>query len=212
MAGDHGQVTRATVFDLDGTLTDSLDLVVGSYVETIREFGGPEVTSEEVQAVWHMGPTPVVLEHFLGCPAPAAVARFVERVATAPTGVRPFPGVVRLLSTLAERGHRSGVVTNATRANADAVLAASGLDQFVDAVVCADEAEPKPAPDGLLSVIESLGSTPAESVYVGDSWVDLACAANAGVRAIHVTWATGGACALTDPHECVPDLALLSAS
>jgi HAD superfamily hydrolase (TIGR01549 family) len=202
-------MTPATVFDLDGTLTDSLELVTGSYIDTIREFGGPKVTPEEIEEIWHLGPTPVVMEHFLGRPTPAAVSRFIERIATSSAQVRPFPGVVRLLSTLAELGHSLGVVTNATRANADAVLAASGLDQLIDTVVCSDEAKPKPAPDGLLSIIESLGSTPTESVYIGDSWVDLACAAKAGVRAIHATWAADGTCTLTHPHECVADLALI---
>lgn len=198
-----GRPARAVVFDLDGTLVDSLDLVANGYIDTVEAFGGPRITRDQLEDAWHLGPTPVMMEHFLGRPAPDAVDHFLQRVRAGSGALALFPGIAVMTAELDAAGIRLGIVTNATRANAEVVLAATGIASLLPVVVCAGERAPKPSPDGLLAVLSDLDTQPGESVYVGDSWVDLACAGSAGVRGVHATWAQPGGCQLGSEHECV---------
>ncbi|GIG87938.1 HAD family hydrolase [Plantactinospora endophytica] len=178
------------VFDLDGTLVDTMTITPTVYVDTIRALGGPMVSPATVVASWHVGPTPVVLAHFLGRPASAAdVECFHGLFAAAVSDVRPFPGVLDLADDLGRAGYRLGIFTAATRRTTDLVLATTGLDRSFAVVVCGDEvADPKPAPEGLMLACQRLGVDVAEAAYVGDAEVDLECAEAAGSLAIHARW------------------------
>ncbi|MDO3702761.1 HAD family hydrolase [Micromonospora sp. C28SCA-DRY-2] len=188
----------AVVFDLDGTLVDSMTIAPAVYSDTIRALGGPEVSPAAVVATWHIGHTPVVLAHFLRRPVTAAdLECFHRRFEAAFADVRPFPGVVDLAEELRRAGCRLGIFTAALRRTTTRVLAGTGLDRLFPVVVCGDEvAAPKPAPDGLRLACRRLGVDVAETAYVGDAAVDLACAEAAGAVPVHARWAaTATACA-----------------
>src|ERR671922_422799 len=100
---------RAVVFDLDGTLVDTMPLILDTYVGTIRSLGGPDVTTDDVLAKFHVGPTPVLLEHFLGRPISADdMECYHAAYQQAVTGLQPFPGVVDMLEELRHEGYRLG--------------------------------------------------------------------------------------------------------
>jgi beta-phosphoglucomutase-like phosphatase (HAD superfamily) len=81
---------EAVVFDLDGTLIDTMTSVPLAYAEAIRERGGPDLTPDQVVAAWHLGPTPAVLAHFLGRPVTDGdLACFHDRMAVAAESARP---------------------------------------------------------------------------------------------------------------------------
>ena len=83
--------TLAVVFDLDGTLVDTMTSAPQAYADTIRSLGGPDVSPSDVVAVWHIGPTPVVLEHFLGRPVSLPdTERFHRHFADVVASVEPF--------------------------------------------------------------------------------------------------------------------------
>ncbi|WP_084963137.1 HAD family hydrolase [Thermoactinospora rubra] len=177
----------SVVFDLDGTLVDTMGSVPRAYAAAIRALGGPEVTPDQVVEVWHMGPTPVVLAHFLGREATEDDLECYFRHAA--TDVRVFPGVADMLRALARTGVRLGVYTTATRRAAARVLASTGLAGYFSAVVAGDEvARPKPAPEGLELACELLGVRAAEAAYVGNEEVDLRCAEAAGSLGVHAAW------------------------
>ncbi|HEU5419152.1 MAG TPA: HAD family hydrolase [Streptosporangiaceae bacterium] len=181
---------EAVVFDLDGTLLDTMTVVPRVYVQTIRELGGPDLTPQELVAAWHMGPTPVVLAHFTGR---AITSRdldlFFDRMAAGAALTQPFPGVLDLLRALGEDGYALAVYTSATRRLIDATLARTGLGPLVSVVVTGDEvARPKPAPDGLLDTCRLLGVPATAAAYVGDAETDLQCAAAAGAIPVHARW------------------------
>jgi len=184
------RTVTAVAFDLDGTLVDTMAVVPGVYVDTIRSLGGPDLDPGQVTAIWHIGPTATVLGHFLGRRVTAAdldhfYATF--RVAAAP--IRPFDGIAAMLDALREDGYRVGVYTAATGRAAELMLTTAGLIDRFRAVVGGDQARrPKPAPDGLLQLVGLLGTTPGQTVYVGDSDVDLRCAEAASCRPILAGW------------------------
>lgn len=191
---DAGAVTRpiAVVFDLDGTLVDTMASMPRAYSDTIRALGGPAVTPDDIVATWHIGPTPVVLAHFLGRPTgPPDLDCFRRYADAAVHAARPFPGVVEMLDRLGQAGCRLGICTSATRHFATDTLSAAGLAAYFPVAVCGDEVRsPKPAPEGLIGACTSLGVPVADCVYVGDADVDLRCADAAGTWGIHAVWGT----------------------
>ncbi|TMR97430.1 HAD family hydrolase [Nonomuraea basaltis] len=190
MTGASGMRASAVVFDLDGTLVDTMMSVPTAYAGTIRALGGPAVTPEDVVAAWHLGSTPVVLAHFLGRPASAEdLNSFYRHLDVAVAAVRPFPGVADMIGALSRAGHPLGVFTSATRRATTLMLAIAGLAELFTVVVCGDEiGRPKPAPEGLELACRLLGVTATDAIYVGDADVDLECARRAGARGIHASW------------------------
>ena len=180
---------RAVVFDMDGTLLDSVPTVSRAYADAIRSLGGPPVSPDEVVAEWHVGHTELVLGHFLGRCGPAEVERFHAHLDPAIAKLRPFPGIPALLDELVDAGLRLGVFTAATRRVALSMLAAAGIDARFAVVVAGDDVErPKPAPDGLLLAQRQLGVPAEATAYVGDAEVDLGCANAAGSLGVHARW------------------------
>lgn len=196
-----GTPLRAVVFDMDGTLVDSMAAVPQAYVETIRELGGPTVTTEEVLAAFQVGPPVALLSHFLRRPAGAAeLDHFHRTFEAAGDGATAFPGVSELIDDLGAAGVRMAVFTGAGRRSAAYLLDRTALADRLPTVVGGDEVgRPKPASDGLRLACERIGVAPADSAYVGDSEVDIGCARGAGAFAIHASWGA------TRPPSSVPD-------
>lgn len=190
MRRSSGTHPRAVVFDLDGTLLDTMTAAPQVYADTIRLLGGPGLSASEIVATWHIGPTPVVLERFLGRPVtPGDLDFYYERFEALIATVQPFHGVRAMLDALARQGYALGVFTAATRRAATSALSAAQLDGRFAVVVAGDEVHrPKPAADGLLLACLQLGARAKDSIYVGDAAVDLECARAAGSRAIHAAW------------------------
>lgn len=95
---------------------------------------------------------------------------------------RPIPGASELLSFLRKKGIVCILVTNNSRASAEAVLKATGLD--FDAVYTREEGALKPEPEALLKPLGDFGVSPEEAVLVGDSHHDLLAAGNAGIGSV----------------------------
>jgi phosphoglycolate phosphatase len=181
-------VARLAVFDLDGTLVDSVDDLHASVNHALASLGLPLRTIEEVRGFVGEGarvlltkavaPRGDLLEPALAAWREHYVAHCLDRT-------RPYPGVEALLAcarrTLA-------VHTNKPGAMARKILAGLDLLPRFAAVVGGDEAPRKPDPAGLLRIMEAAGATPAETVFVGDSRHDVATARAAGVEAVAVTW------------------------
>lgn len=181
---------KAVVFDLDGTLVDTMQVAPAVYVDVVAELGGPELSVADVVDVWHIGPTRVLLEHFLDRPVTADdLEVYFGRIESAFARLTPFEGVAELIADLRHLGIGTGVFTTATRRSASLMLAAAGLDRSLTVLVCGDEvARPKPAPDGLQLACRQLDCPPAKAAYVGDAPTDMQCAAAAGALGILAAW------------------------
>lgn len=186
---------RAVVFDLDGTLVDTTVLILNTYVETIRSLGGADVTRDDILSNFNIGPTPVVLERFLGRPvSPQDLDVYYAAYEAAISSLQPFAGVTDMLQQLHRMGYRLGLFTSATRRAVSLVLPRISLDRYFEAIIAGDEiTHPKPAPDGLELICRRLGVNTKETAYVGDAKVDLGCARRARVLGIQATWGSDSA-------------------
>lgn len=199
MAARPGRI-EAVIFDLDGTLADTMALAPQAYADTIRSLGGPEVSTDEVVATWNMGSTPMVLGHFLRREVTSRdIDCFYRHYKSVMAAVRPFPGIAAMLGALRGQGYRLGVFTHATRRAAAVTLTGAGLGGLRLALVGGDEiTQPKPAPEGLRLACRRINVTPAAAAYVGDAETDLQCALAAGTLGIHARW--GAAAPVATPH------------
>jgi phosphoglycolate phosphatase len=181
-------VARLAVFDLDGTLVDSLDDLHASVNHALRVVGLPLRTRDEVRGFVGEGarvllakavsPRDELLEQALAAWRAHYEAHCLDRT-------RAYPGIESLL---AGAGRILAVHTNKPGAMSRKILAGLGLLPRFAAVVGGDDAQPKPDPTGLLEIMVQVGASPGETVVIGDSRHDVATARAAGVAIVAVTW------------------------
>lgn len=184
----HGCV----VFDHDGTLVDSLAVVVRASNQTLAVFGKAAKPAAEIVAGM-VHPTAPRLGLLAGIGDPKAqqdMARLYNDLALQSSGLaRLYPGIDAMLAALASLGWQQAVLSNSTSAFIRSILGRLGVaDRFFALVGDTDMPAPKPDPRGLLALLSAAGCEASAAVYVGDSRTDLFTARAAGVRAIGVTW------------------------
>ena len=183
---------KAVIFDLDGTLLDTLKDLYNSVNHALRTFGFPERTIDEVR-------------RFIG----NGVKRLMERSTPEGTSEKvnaecldcfrahylqhmsdntaPYEGVIELIAKLREKGVRTAVVSNKLH-SAVVDLCKDYFEGIEEAIGVSTEDERKPNPVNVLKVLDLFGITAEECIYVGDSEVDVQTAHNAEVKCIGVTW------------------------
>ena len=205
---------HTVLFDLDGTLADTIPLIVASYQHAFRTVLGEEIDEARARA-WIGRPLlPALLEespehgHSLDLTYRewnlANTARLIQR----------YDGVPEMLEALASAGVRMAVATSKRRQTARLALEGVGIDHLIEvAAALEDTTRPKPEPDPLLHAAASLGSQPCDCVYVGDATVDVLAARAAGMAAIAVSWGAADreALAATGPDALVDTVADLTA-
>ncbi|HPH03335.1 MAG TPA: HAD-IA family hydrolase [Spirochaetota bacterium] len=174
------------IFDLDGTLTDtSLDLAKAINL-TRRELGLSALSVAEVVASVGNGAQRMVERTFADHPEriPEAVEIYHRVYAACQTeSVRLYPGVTETLDALGQKNIPMGVITNKSQDSAREVLRHLRIEKFFALVLGDDGKRPlKPDPAPVYQILEALGREPEACLLVGDSWVDIECARNAGIR------------------------------
>jgi pyrophosphatase PpaX len=195
-------VTLSTfLFDLDGTLIDSIELILRTYRHTLRTHRGIEPPDE----LWMEGlGTPISVQFRRWTEDPAEIAAMAKtyheyNLAHHDALVRPYEGIVSVVERLKEGGKRLGLVTSKMRSGAVRGLAVAGLGDAFETIVGADEVEhPKPHPEPVLKALERLGARPGEAVFIGDSRHDIECGRAAGVRTAAALWGPFDRCHLED--------------
>jgi phosphoglycolate phosphatase/pyrophosphatase PpaX len=182
---------RWILFDVDGTLIDTWDLYIETFLRALETHVGRRLTLEELAS---MHPTSElrVLRQVLASDdeLPDAHRDFLGHMRSLHpelfAGV--YPGVPEMLAGLRERGLVLGLVSGKSRGAWAVTAPIAALGDFAAAVMDDDVAHPKPAPDGLHAAIEQLDADPAATVYVGDSVNDARAAREAGVRFAAALW------------------------
>ena len=205
---------ETVLFDLDGTLADTIPLIVASYQHAFRTVLAEEVEEARARA-WIGRPLlPALLEER---PHHGHELDRVYRewnLANTSRLIRRYAGVPELLLALDAAGVRCAVATSKRRETARLALDAVGIAELVDVVAALeDTTRHKPSADPLLHAAAALGVEPATCVYVGDAAVDMVAARAAGMGAVAVTWGAGEREALsaTGPDAVVETVGDLTA-
>jgi pyrophosphatase PpaX len=183
---------RAVLFDLDGTIIDSIDGILQSFRHALGRLL-PHKTFTREELVHTIGePLQVQMLGFADGDAGLAallVEAYREHNQTLLAGYQLYPGVLETLATLARRGFRLGVVTSKYRTSAMVSLDARDLTRRFELIMTADDTQKhKPDPMPLVEAARRLGLAPAEILYVGDSVYDVRCAHGAGCSAAAALW------------------------
>jgi HAD superfamily hydrolase (TIGR01509 family) len=183
-------VTKAVLFDVDGTLIDSNDAHARAWVAALAE-AGYDVPFERVRPLIGMGGDRMLPELVPGLsdesePGKTILKRrlalFKERELP---GLRPTRGARELLEAVRSRGARVVVATSAKKAELADLLAVGDLGPLVDVASTSDDAdESKPAPDIVTAALKKAAVAPAEAVMVGDTKYDVEAAHKAGVPCV----------------------------
>jgi pyrophosphatase PpaX len=177
------------LFDLDGTLIDTNDLILASFMHTLERHCPGKYTEKDVLAC--MGePLFEQMRRFDPGQAEEMVKTYhTHNVAHHDLYVKEFPHVRETLQEMHRAGVIMGIVSNKRRQVVEMGLKRFGLDKFMRTVVCLGDAEKgKPEPDLIFLALEQLGAAPEEALMVGDSRFDLIAAKRAGVRSVAVGW------------------------
>jgi pyrophosphatase PpaX len=184
-------VMEAVLFDLDGTLVDSLPLIFRTYRQVFADMGIPwnESAVEKMIGL----PLKEIGKHFTGRDEPGfeeLYQTYYQRDHDIFT--RLFPGTLQMLQNLEKHKIKLGIVTSKGRSGTAKTVAFTGLDQFMNIIVTAhDVLKHKPDPEPLLNAVEFLGVKAARTIFVGDSRFDILTGRNAGARTLGVTWGLG---------------------
>ncbi len=179
------------LFDLDGTLIDSVDLIVDSYQHTFRVHGLPIASREQI--VEGIG-TPLWTVFGELTDDRAEIDRWIVTYREFNLGhhderVSAFPGVVEMIATIGRAGRRMGIVTSKNNAGARRGLALIGVAEHFEVIVGSDDVtNPKPHAEPVHRALADLGVEAHEAVFIGDSHHDVASGRAAGVRTVAVSW------------------------
>ena len=190
-----GSVNRDTyIFDLDGTLLDTLDDLATSVNFALRQYGMPEHSKDDVRRFVGNG-VRLLMERAV--PDGARNPQFEEAFAAfrqhymqhSLDTTRPYDGIPEVLRELSRRGYRLAVVSNKMMAATQELI----RHFFPEIPVAIGENEvagirKKPAPDTVNEALRQLGAKPEQAVYVGDSDVDIETARNSALPCVSVLW------------------------
>jgi HAD superfamily hydrolase (TIGR01509 family) len=182
-------MTRAVIFDIDGTLVDSVDLHAQAWQRALQHFGH-EVGFDAVRSQIGKGGDqllPVFLSpeecERVGAELQAWRAELFRREYL--PSVRPFPGVPELFRRLLDDGKQVAIASSAKGEEKEEYKRIAGVADLLDAETSAQDADrSKPAPDIFAAALERLGSAASETVVVGDSPYDAQAAGKLGMRTI----------------------------
>lgn len=184
---------RAVLFDIDGTLIDTVNLIVDALDYTYRKHLGIALPREEIRRL-------------IGLPLSVQMRYLDDRVSHHPPHEvmeademayyaahrdreRVIAEAVEAVRVAYRKGYATALVTSKNRAELSLSLPKLALDSFVDTIVTADDTERhKPAPDPVLKALERLGVAPEQAIYIGDTVFDVSCGRAAGTQVGVVAW------------------------
>lgn len=181
------------LFDLDGTLLDTLTDLSNAVNHALRSHGLPERSRMEIRQFLGNGirnlvkaSVPPTLDEAAFEPVFATFRQYY--MAHCLDFTQPFPGILDTLQALQQRGTRMAIISNKLQP-AVTELNNRFFRQFIEIAVGESETvRRKPNPDAVLCALDALGSKKEQALYVGDSEVDVETARRAGLRCACVTW------------------------
>ena len=183
----------AVIFDLDGTVLDTLEDLWSSVNYALRLHRMPERTIDEVRRFVGNGIGKLIIRSVSDGAGEDEIKSVLNDFLSyymehCDDTTHPYEGVPELLDRLSESGVKCSVLSNKADAAVKALCALHFKGKFISAVGEREGVRRKPQPDGVYAVLEELGVSKEKTVYVGDSEVDVETAKNAGLDMIAVDW------------------------
>ncbi|MBR6567785.1 MAG: HAD family hydrolase [Clostridia bacterium] len=184
---------KAVIFDLDGTLLDTLDDLRNSVNYALREFSFPERSREEIRSFIGNGVIKLMERSTPDGTDPVTQKKCFEAfrrhyLEHMSDNTAPYKGIIPLLKRLKREGISTAVVSNKLH-SAVVGLCEDYFPSLIDVPLgVAEEKERKPSPHNVYKAMERLSSNTENTIYVGDSNVDVETAHRADLKCIGVTW------------------------
>lgn len=185
-------MVNTILFDLDGTLTTSTEIIMDGYKHMMDQLFPDVVLTKEEQTAF-LGRT--LVDNFSRYTADPKMLKEMEYLYRKYTNdmnakmLKTYPNALNVVKYLLDMGVKIGIVTSKSYEVAMMDLKTVGLDKYFDVVVGYEHTNKhKPEPDSLLKAIELLNSKPEETVYVGDHENDIIAAHKAGMQSVAVTY------------------------
>lgn len=181
------------VFDCDGTLLDTLTDLRNAVNHVLRLHKFPERSVSQVKASLGNGVAHLMRESLPDSLTADKFNTYLDEFKTyygehLQDYTTPYPGILDMLDTLRAKGYKLAVVSNKIQEGITPLIKEYFGDRLPVAIGERPDLQRKPAPDMVLQALKELDSTPEESIYIGDSEVDVATANNSGLLCIGVTW------------------------
>jgi pyrophosphatase PpaX len=179
---------RGIIFDLDGTLADTLPVCVQSFQYTIEHFRGWRPLPEEIYALFGTNEEGILDRLAPGClqeMLPYFLNTYEELHSLCP---KPFPGIERVFETIQRKKKTAAIVTGKGKLTTAISMRLLGLDRFVQQVETGFQ-DRSDKPFGIRSVLSQWNCAPEEAAYIGDALSDMGSAQAAGVHPLGAAWA-----------------------
>jgi pyrophosphatase PpaX len=211
-----GHQPSAILFDLDGTLVDSIELIVAAAMNAFASRPGPSPSEAQIRnTIGRPLPTtfgPWLVDDddlpFLISKYRAYQLEHHDRLTNA------YEGIVDAVAALHASGHPMGIVTSKVGFMAERALVHTGLASYMRCIIASDSTtKHKPDPEPVLLGLERLAAAPEDAIFVGDSPYDMQAARAAGVHALGVAWGAftiqtlvdaGAEAVIQRPDELIP--------
>lgn len=192
---------KVILFDVDGTLIDTDELIINSYKELFRRFR-PEYKLTKEEEISFLGPT-------LASMFPKYFKEDFELLFSVYRNYSHdhmreysfvYDSAIEVIEYLKEKGYRLGVVTSRFKSSVMSVLNEFDLTKYFEIIISLDDVmNPKPNPEGINKCLEYFKVSPSECLYIGDNLNDYKASIAANVRTALVSWARGRDNSLLNP-------------
>ena len=181
------------LFDLDGTLLDTNDIIINSLRATAKQFLKRDLSEDEIRSVYGkvLNDQMLKIAEFVSeeLPVDHMVKYYRDAYTKNRTDAHLFPGINQMLENLKELGCNMAIVSSKNRRGLDYCLSEYRLDRFIKYSVAAQDSEKhKPDAQPVLMALKQLDGNAEETVMVGDSKYDIMSGKNAGVKTALVEW------------------------
>ena len=181
---------KAILFDFDGTLINTNDVIVEAWQYTYKHYGFDEVPIEHITKCFGEPLLITMAREFPDvAPQESASVYRQRQVDMAEELVNVFDDIPKLLAELRKAGYKIGIVTSRTRESTLRYLKQFDIEEYFDGIVtCDDTDKHKPNPEPVLMGLKKLNAEPDSALMIGDSSFDMKSANNAGVKTVLVGW------------------------